>query len=200
MRWFLGLGAVAALAACAPTTELTNTWKDPAADSVQFKKVLAACMCKDPGTRRTIEDQLVKRITGSTPSYTLIPDDELHDREAARAKVRQAGFDGAVVMFLVSVDKTATYVPGQAYAVPVGYGNMWGGWAYGWSTVYDPGYVREDQLVDFNTNVYRVSDAKLIWASRSQTMNPTSVPELADEVITANVQEMQRQKVLTSKK
>ena len=56
--------------------------------------------------------------------------------------------------------------------------------------------VREDEYVNFNTNVYSVADAKLIWASRSETMNPTSVGSLVDEVITANVQEMQKQHVL----
>ena len=72
------------------------------------------------------------------------------------------------------------------------------GWlGLGWSSTYDPGYVREDQYVNFNTNVYSVADAKLIWASRSETMNPTSVASLVDEVITANVQEMQKQHVLT---
>jgi len=75
---------------------------------------------------------------------------------------------------------------------------MWGGWAYGWSSVYDPGYVRTDQYVSFNTNVYSVADAKLVWASRSETMNPSSIPQLADEVITANVQEMKHQKVMTT--
>jgi hypothetical protein len=197
MRLFPRLVTAALLAACAPATQVENTWKDPAASSIQFKKVLAACVCRDPAMRRTVEDDLSKRIEGSQPAYTLISDDELRDREAAKAKVRAAGFDGAVVMFLVSVDRTATYVPGQPYAVPAAYGNMWRGWAYGWNTVYDPGYVREDQYVDFNTNVYSVPDAKLVWASRSKTMNPSSVTELADDVISANVREMQRQNVLT---
>ena len=44
----------------------------------------------------------------------------------------------------------------------------------------------------------RYPDAKLVWASRSETMNPSSVPQLADEVITANVQEMKHQKVMTT--
>ena len=198
MRLCLGLALSALVAACAPTTQVVNSWKDPEAGAISFKKVITACICGDAGTRRTVEEALSKRIAGSTPSYTLISDAELKDREAAKAKVQQAGFDGAVVMFLVSVDKQQTYVPGTAYAVPSAYGNMWGGWAYGWSTVYDPGYVRTDQYVSFNTNVYSVPDAKLVWASRSETMNPSSVPQLADEVITANVQEMKRQKVMTT--
>jgi hypothetical protein len=194
----LSHGLLALLAACAPSTQLVDTWKDPAASSIHFSKVLAACVCRDPKIRRIVEEQVAKRIQNATPAYTLIADSELQDRKAAEAKVHAAGFDGAIVMQLVSVDRTETYVPGQPYAVPVAYGQMWGGWAYGWSTLYDPGYVREDQSVNFNTNVYRVADSKLIWASRSETMNPSSVPELVDEVIDANIREMKHEKVFTT--
>jgi hypothetical protein len=196
MRLIRSLVCLALLAACAPTTEVLNSWADPSAGQVRFKKMLNVCACKDEAMRRTVEDQLTKRITGSTPSYTLLSEDDLRDKESAKAKVKAGGYDGAVVMVLVSVDRTQTYVPGSAYAVPAPYTSMYGGWGYGWSTYYDPGYVDTDQLVDFNTNVYRVQDEKLIWASRTQTTDPTSVGSMVDEIISANIAEMKRQKVL----
>ena len=184
--------------ACAPTTEVVNSWKDPSAGAVRFTKVLAVCARKDAGTRRTVEDGLVKRIKNSTQSYTILTDEDLHDREAAKAKVKAGGFDGAVIMALVNVDRTTTYVPGQAYAVPSYYNTMWGGWGYGWSTYYDPGYVQENQYVDFNTNVYQVEQEKLLWSSRSETINPSNMASLVDEIITATVHEMQKQKVFAN--
>jgi len=196
MRLIRSLVCLALLAACAPTTEVLNTWADPSAGQVRFKKMLNVCACKDEAMRRTVEDQLSKRITGSTSSYTILSQDDLQDRESAKAKVKAGGYDGAVVMVLVSVDRTQTYVPGSAYSVPAPYTSMYGGWGYGWSTYYDPGYVDTDQLVDFNTNVYRVQDEKLIWASRTQTTDPTSVGSMVDEIISANISEMKKQKVL----
>jgi hypothetical protein len=196
MRLIRSLLCLALLAACAPTTEVLNSWADPSAGQVRFKKMLNVCACKDEAMRRTVEDQLSKRITGSTSSYTILSQDDLQDRESAKAKVKAGGYDGAVVMVLVSVDRTQTYVPGSAYAVPAPYTSMYGGWGYGWSTYYDPGYVDTDQLVDFNTNVYRVQDEKLIWASRTQTTDPTSVGSMVDEIISANISEMKKQKVL----
>ena len=191
------LALLALLASCGPTTEVVNSWADPSASGVRFTKVLNVCACRDGAMRRTVEDQLAKRIQGSTASYTFLSDDDLRDREAAKAKVKAGGFDGAVVMVLVNVDKTQTYVPGTAYAVPAPYTSMWGGWGYGYSTYYYPGYIQENQYVDFNTNVYRVADEKLIWASRTQTTDPTSVPSLVDEIVNANIAEMKRQKLLT---
>ena len=196
MRLIRSLVCLALLAACAPTTEVLNSWADPSAGQVRFKKMLNVCACKDEAMRRTVEDQLTKRITGSTSSYTILSQDDLQDRESAKAKVQAGGYDGAVVMVLVSVDRTQTYVPGSAYAVPAPYTSMYGGWGYGWSTYYDPGYVDTDQLVDFNTNVYQVQGGKLLWASRTQTTDPTSVGSMVDEIISANISEMKKQKVL----
>ena len=196
-----GVLAAVLLAGCAPSTQLVNTWKDPSAGSVRFKKVLTVCACKDDGTRRTVEDQLAAAIKGSEPSYSVLSDAQLGNRELTKAALLEGGFDGVVMLRLVSVDKTATYVPGQAYAVPMGYHSMYGGWGYGgysaYGTVYDPGYVREDQLVNFDTNIYSVADEKLLWASRSQTDNPSSVDQMIDEIITETAKEMKRQKVIS---
>ena len=197
-----GVVAAVLLSACATsTTQVVNSWKDPAAAGTRFKKVLTVCACKDAGTRRTVEDRLAAAIEGSQPAYSVLSDDQLADRGKTNAALHAGGFDGVVMMRLVSVDKSATYVPGSAYVVPVGYRSMYGGWGYGgyaaYGTVYDPGYVREDQLVNFDTNVYRVADGKLLWASRSQTDNPSSVDQMIDEIIAETAKEMKRQKVIS---
>jgi hypothetical protein len=197
-----GILAAVLLAGCATTsTQLVNSWKDPAAEGTRFKKVLTVCACKDDGTRRTVEDRLAAAIKGSEPSYSVLTDDQLGDRARTKAALKDGGFDGVVMLRLVSVDKSSTYVPGQAYVVPVGYRTMYGGWGYGgyaaYGTVYDPGYVREDQLVNFDTNIYRVADEKLLWASRSQTDNPSSVNQMIDDIIAETAKEMKRQKVIS---
>ena len=80
MRLIQSVVCLSLLAACGPTTEVLNSWADPSAGQVRFKKVLNVCACKDEAMRRTVEDQLSKRITGSTPSYTILSEDDLHDR------------------------------------------------------------------------------------------------------------------------
>jgi len=197
-----GVVAAVLLAGCASSsTQLVNSWKDPSAGGVRFKKVLTVCACKDDGTRRTVEDRLAAAIKGSEPSYSVLSDDQLGDKERTKAALRDGGFDGVVMLRLVSVDKSSTYVPGQAYVVPMGYHSMYGGWGYGgysaYGAVYDPGYVQEDQLVNFDTNIDRVEDEKLLWASRSQTTNPSSVNEMIDDIIAETVTEMERQKVIS---
>ena len=194
--------AAVLLAGCATSsTQLVNSWKDPSAPGTRFKKVLTVCACKDAGTRRTVEDRLAAAIKGSEPSYSVLSDEQLGDRARTKQALLDGGFDGVVMLRLVSVDKSSTYVPGQAYVVPVGYHTMYGGWGYGgyaaYGTAYDPGYVKEDQLVNFDTNIYRVEDEKLLWASRSQTSNPESVATLIDEIIAETAAEMKKQKVIS---
>jgi hypothetical protein len=197
-----GILAAVLLTGCATnSTQLVNSWKDPAATGTRFKKVLTVCACKDDGTRRTVEDRLAAAIKGSEPSYSVLSDEQLGSRELTKKALTDGGFDGVVMLRLVSVDKTQTYVPGQAYVVPVGYRSMYGGWGYGgyaaYGTVYDPGYVKQDQLVNFDTNIYRVADEKLLWASRSQTDNPSSVNQMVDDIIVATTKEMKQQKVIS---
>ena len=197
-----GVVAAVLLAGCATTsTQLVNSWKDPSAPGTKFNKVLTVCACKDDGMRRTVEDRLAAAIKGSQPSYAVLSDDQLGDRNRTKQALLDGGFDGVVMLRLVSVDKSSTYVPGHAYVVPAGYHSMYGGWGYGgyaaYGTVYDPGYVREDQLVNFDTNIYRVADEKLLWASRSQTENPSSVNQVIDEIIAETAKEMKKQKVIS---
>ena len=187
------------LTACGgSSTKLISTWADPTASPIRFSHVLAICACKDASLRRNVEDRLAQDIPGAQPAYRVLSDSQLDDSAAVRAAVTANNVDGVVVMRLVSVDRTSTYVPGDPYIIPVGYRRMWG-WGYRtlpYGALYDPGYVRQDQLVNYDTNVYSVSQQRLVWASRSQTTNPTSVPKLVDEVVNATAKEMRRQNLI----
>jgi hypothetical protein len=192
------MGVALLLGACASnSTEVVNSWKDPTAPGRRFNKVLVVFITKDAGLRRAAEDELAHKLGNAVPAYTVIPDSILIDHNKAKAWVKEEGFDGAVVMRPVAVDKESTYVPGQAYVVPSHYGSMWGYWGAGWDYAYDPGYVKQDQIVSVEGNVYSVADDKLVWASRTKTYNPESVRQLINDIVDVTVAEMKKQKVLT---
>jgi hypothetical protein len=199
-RWLSKfLAAAFLLGACASnSTEVVNSWKEPTFVPRRFNKVLAVYMSKDLGLRRAAEDELARRLGNAVPAYTVLPDSLLTDRNKAKAWVKQAGFDGAVVMRPIRVDQETTYVPGQAYVVPASYGSMWGYWGPGWDYAYDPGRVEQDQVLSVEANVYSVPDDKLVWASRTKTYNPETVRQLVNEIVDVTVKEMKRQKVLAS--
>jgi hypothetical protein len=192
------MGAILLLAGCAPNTEVVNSWKDPNTPPRDFKKILVVFISQEKGLRRAAEDELARKIEGAVPAYSVIPDSILGDRAKAKAWVKREGFDGAVIMRPVRLDKETTYVPGQAYVVPAGYGSMWHYWGTGWGYAYDPGYVQQDEVVIVESNVYSVPDEKLVWASRTKTYNPDSVRELVSDIVDQTVAEMKREKAFAA--
>jgi len=174
----------ALLGGCA-TTQVTSAWKDPDFGRTSFGKVLVVFQNADPGLRRVLEDEMARDIPNSVPAHRIFGDDEIRDVERVKGRVREQGFDSAVVMRVVTVDREVSYSPARMYVVPGYYRGFYGYWRYGWGTVYDPGYLRTDRIVHIATNVYDVRADKLVWASHSETFNPTSLRSAINEVVKA---------------
>jgi hypothetical protein len=197
--------ALVLLSACANNTTFTSTWKAPdvAAVSPLGKTVVAVFVTRDEGTRRAAEDMMAADLTArgarGVPGYTILPsppDGQHIDVDKARAQLKAFGADAALVMRVVGRDQRVTYTPG--YSAPTYYGGFGPYWGYGWSSVYQPGYLQTDTDVSVETQVYSLKQDKLIWASTSRTTNPDNLSNLLKEVAGATTQEMQRQGFLKS--
>ena len=187
------LGAIV-LAGCAHSTELATSWRDPAATSARFHHVIALFVSRDVALRRAAEDRLASQIPGAVPAYTVVPDSQVRDASRVQQLVREAGFDGAVVMRVVGVEYQPNYAAGNAwYAGPT---DLWGYWGSSWGYVYDPGYVSPDKIVTVESAVYSVPDNKLIWAGRTETFNPSSLKKLIDSVVKVSVKRMRKEGLL----
>ena len=187
-----GLGLVS----CSASTTLKNSWRDPTVEGpLEFNKVLVVMVTKDGSTRRTVEDAIVKRIAArrhveAVPSYTLLMESDLTNKEHAKHLVEEAGFDGAIALRIVGVDKEVSYVPGT---YPSPYYNFWGYYDYAWPAVYDPGYMQTDTIVNVETMVYSVKDGKLVWAGTTETFNPSNIDDMVDGIASAVSQELTKQ-------
>ena len=178
------------LAACSGNTSVVNSWKDPAIAMHQYKKTIALFISNESNTRRAAEDQMARRIPGAVAAYTIIPDSILKDTPAAKAFVEAQGFDAAVIMRPVAVEKETNYVPGATYAVPAGYRSAWGYYGAGWGYASDPGHYTQDKVVYIESNLYSLIDDKLVWSSRSKSYNPDNMAKLVDEIVDQNIAEM----------
>lgn len=185
--------AVAVLATGCATTQLTTQWSDPALKETAFKKIVVAFQSRDAAERRTLEDKLAELIPNATPAYKALDDGEVRDPKRAAEKLKAAGYDSAVVMRIVSVEKEQSFVPGTIHVGPGPYSRAWGAWGYGWGRVYDPGYIRTDETATVGTTVYRLSDEKLVWASKSETFNPSDQPQMLADVVKANAEAVRKQ-------
>ena len=198
-RWWPRLGSLLLLAGvlsgplgCA-TTRIETQWKDPAvtAQDLGFRKVIALAQVDDETTRRAAEDELVRVLAAGPkaqargmevqPAYASISSAELGDVAALRAKVEAAGFDGAVVLRLVSDQERVTYVPGR-------YEAMWGT-----AVRYDPGYTTVDRIVRVETSLYSITQGRRLWSGVSRTLNPRDLRDLVEEVVRAAGVELEAQ-------
>ena len=127
-------------------------------------------------------------------AYTIVPSELRADADAARAKLKAAGVNGAVMMRVVGKDQEIYYTPGMA--TPAGYGGFGPYWGYGWNSVYSPGYLSTDTIISVETLVYSLTDDKLLWASTSRTTNPGNLDQLIREVADATANEMAKQGLL----
>ncbi|HEX6853489.1 MAG TPA: hypothetical protein VF139_18985 [Candidatus Polarisedimenticolaceae bacterium] len=190
------LSIALALAAGCAATKLVSQWRDPATTQVKFNKVLAVMMSPEMLTRRSAEDSLV-RILGpdrTVASYMVFPGEKAPEQEAAKALLREKGFEGVVILRPVDSRTEVQYVPGTVSYAPT-YGSLWGPgyWGYGWGSVYEPGYVTQNTIVRVETVVYDLKQDKLIWASQTDSTNPTGLEKMIAEIAEATAFAIKKQ-------
>jgi hypothetical protein len=112
------------------------------------------------------------------------------DMAKMKAVVQRLGFDGAVVIRVVSAKEEVTYVPPS-------YGpTFWGYYGYAFPATYAPAYYRSDKIVRVETSIYSLRQDQLLWVATTETMNPESVASLVDDVAKAVRRELEREKLI----
>ena len=196
----LAATAAVTLAACA-TTSFQSTWKDPTAAPLNLKgkKVVALVVTDEEALRYAAEDEAAREITAhggvGVPAYTLLPQAQIRNKERARAIFEKEGIEAVVVVRPVAKEKELS----GSFSSNPGYSSFWGpgfwggGWGGGWG---GDGYLRTDTILIVETLVYSLQQNKLVWASQSQTMNPTQVGSFMRELSKTLGTEMEKQGLL----
>jgi hypothetical protein len=191
------LAACLTLAACSSTTTFIATWKSPDAQRVDpvGKKIAALVIARDRDRRRSAEVYLANDITNrgaqGIASYTLIGLDN-PDVNYARARFKEAGVEGVVIMRLISADQTTIVDPGGFSGSAYGsFGNYYS--SYGMSLTYSTGSVQTDTQISIETLIYSLNKDKLMWAGTSHTSNPEGLAGLVTEVADAVANQLAKQ-------
>jgi hypothetical protein len=167
--------AVVVLASCAASTQMMHSWADPAAAGHQFQKVVIVGATPQSATRRTYEDAFVQELAmrgvQAIPSYQLVGEGQI-DKDAAAAKLRDAGIDGVLVTRLVDKQTEQTYYPPtySAVAAPAPYyGGWYGYYNMGYTYMSSPGYVSTDHVFKIESSLYDMAGDKLLWSGLTET-------------------------------
>jgi hypothetical protein len=190
------------LTACA-TTSFHSTWRNPTAEPLNFRgeKVAAFILSEEEAIRYGAEEALAREITAhgavGVPAYTLVPKELVGNEEKVRELLEKAEVVGVVALRPVARKQAltptlATYRDSPYYLPP-----FWGPgfWGWGWGGAYD-GYLRLDTILVVETLVYSVAQNRLVWASQSQTTNPSAVGSFIHELSNTVGTEMEKQGLL----
>jgi hypothetical protein len=174
--------------ACASTT-WESTWRASDAGPVDYtgKRVATVFVSSEEGTRRAAEDALAAEVSSrgpvGVPSYTLLAAEDLQDEAALRAKLLDAGCEGALVMRITGEEQ-------RVRATDPHYSSFSSYSDHGWGMAYAPAYVTTDTIVHAETLVYDLGQDKLLWAGTSRTFEPDRTQEFVVELAQAAAEEM----------
>jgi hypothetical protein len=205
----LGLAALAlaGLASCGPATQLTSSWADPAAANRSYQKIAIVGATPRAPIRRKYEDAFAKELEArgisSVPSYQFAGEGQL-DKDAAGAKLREAGCDAVIVTRLVDQETVQTYYPPtySTMAAPSAYyGGWYGYYSMGYTYMSSPGYVSENQVYKLETNLYDVTNDKLVYSGLTETeMMAGDQPETEIKpLVSILISDMEKKKIVPKK-
>jgi len=182
MLVFLTLGI---LSACT-STRITSSWRESNKELAinNLNKVLVVALFKNETSRRKAEDDMVSYLEGKgVVSYEYLNNNfNKKDMEAVRNKIRQDGFDGAVTMRLLDVDKETVYSRGSIDNYPHYYHSFSGYYYRNWGFYNNPGYYFSTKTYTVETNVYSIKEDRIIWTGITETVNPDGVDKMMNEI------------------
>ena len=169
---------------CSQSNKITDSWVNPDAtkESIKFKKVAVFALVMKTTNRQYIEDQICKRMvnTIAVPSYKIINENDMTNTELVKTQLAQKGFDGALVLTLVDVDKREAYSPGVYPSYYYNFGDYYG---YTWGFIYSYGGTFIDDIAyTAEINIYSIKDNKLIWSGETISVNPDNLEEVIVEL------------------
>ena len=189
--WALGVLAAGVLAASCATTDMTSTWTDPNAKHAALSNIAVISMTPDPGLRRMAEETAAAQMKGAhaVPSYQVLSDADLRDREVVKVKLKEAGFDGVLIMRVTGVSEQVSMVGGP-------YGSFDAYYNYAGSTLASPGYLKTDKIVHVLSNLYSLEENKLIWSGVSETFDPSSTKSFVKDVSKAVAKSLHKDRLI----
>ena len=181
----------------AASVTLTSTWKAPGETSLNYagKKVVALVITADESLRMSSEEALVREISARGPqgvaAYRLIPREELTDKDKVKGWFDRSGAAGVVALRVSNQEERRVY---DAMVWSSGYyGNFYDYYGSSWATVTPIGKGHIERTLTVETLLFRVSDAKLLWAGVSQTTDPKDVSSFMKELTKTVVRQLEKE-------
>ena len=184
------------LAGCS-TTQVKDSWKDPAFAGPPLKQVMVFGVSKSDSNRRVFEDGFSKALqaagVGASPGYAAVPESGAVSNERIEAALKQTRSDAILVVRVLRVKQNIDVKPG--YVSPGFYGRGYRGYYGGaWATtapdvdVYD--------VITIESTLFNVSVDKPVWSGTTELTEPKSVAAATEQLAKALITKMKADGVI----
>lgn len=169
------------------STRITSSWKEPnkALKISNLKKVLVVALLKNETSIHKAEDEMVRYLSGKgIVSYNYLNANFNKEKEdAIRSKIKKDGFDGAITMRLLDVDKETNYSQSSISSYPVYYQTFSGYYYRNVNYYNEPEYYTTTKTYTVETNVFSIKEDKIIWTGLTESTNPDGVDKMTKEIV-----------------
>ncbi|MCW3127013.1 MAG: hypothetical protein JWO03_2671 [Bacteroidetes bacterium] len=184
------IGLVVLLAGCSSTSTI-STWKADNAQIKRYEKILVIGIMADTNRdlRQHMEKALVEDLRFKGLNAISAFDEygpqafKRMTEEQVNEQIRKKGYDGVITISLLNKSKEKYYVPGSLYYTPFGfeYGYFWGYYSGIYDRVYTPGYYETANNYLWESNLYDLSNGKLIYSVQSRSFDPSDAEALGQD-------------------
>jgi len=200
----LAIAVALGLTGCASSTKIVNQWSHPDYTSPRFRRVLVIGVSRQPGIRRTFEDEFVAKLKAAgvdaAPSYRYIADDGQVAEDRMLEAVKQANADAALITRLVRVEKKTEVTPGfYQPAPPVTFG-FYPGYSAAWLGYYEPPRIYQYDVYISETSLYDVVKNQLVWSGTVETTDPGDINKEIKRYVDTVIDALKSKNLLPSAK
>lgn len=205
-KGFLLILSTTLLVACAPTSNITSSYKDKTITDVPvIKKLLVLAMTND--NNRNVQQTLETEFAAQLQEKGYMVETSFEEfgpkafkgltEEQALKKIADDGIDGVITVSLLDREKERNYNPGRTtLGRPMMFRNWWGYYNVYYPRVFEPGYYTTSTNYFLETNLYLSNGDKLLYSAQSKTFDPGSAEGLAQSVSRAVIKDMQQKGVI----
>jgi hypothetical protein len=195
MRRILAVSfATLLLAACGGNTTVKDVWVADGFAAKRPSKIVVIGIAPDDIKRQQFEDALAAKLKDGTASRTLIPISQLKDKATAQAFFKDKGFDGAIIVRVVSVERHNETMPEHGSGLMGSGASMWGHMD---PTAYqrDQNFVLETNTVVLQTDLFRVDTGERLVSATSSTFTAQDMNKFAGELFDEVAKKLKKQGV-----
>lgn len=177
-------------------TRLTATRVGGQYQGEYLKSVMVVAMVNKMENRKIVEDVFAKKFQSygikSISSGEIIPDGDKLEKDFIKAEAERLGYEFLLVTHLIKIDKKTEQI-----SIPMtGSGVLVGG-IYLPGDRYDmPTMGMKQTRVKLDNRLYEVETEKLIWSSASESIDPKSAKEIAEQLIGLVMKSLRQNKLI----